>query len=181
MLSSTQEVKQLTTAISTGNAITVGGGISNLSLVAQGDDINNRSGDVILMKELDMRIAFFQGTAGQSVSIRMIVFSDSMGSGGTVGITEFLFSANFTSSYLGSNRQRGRFKVFHDELFTMVGAAESMEVVKHIKMPINQKRYFNDGTATATSVGKNTLYLLILGSTTVPVFAIQHSLRYTDS
>jgi hypothetical protein len=181
LIKSVQEVKQLSTAISAGNAITTGGGISNLSLVAQGDDINNRSGDIITMKELDLYLAFFQATAANSVTIRLIVFSDSMGSGGTVGITEFLFSANFTSPYLAFNRQRNRFKVFHDEMFTMVGATQTQEVDRHLKIPINQKRYFNDATANATSVGKNTLYLLILGSTTVPVFAVQHSLRFTDS
>jgi hypothetical protein len=181
MIKSVQEVKQLTTAISSGNAIAIGGGISNLSLVAQGDDVNNRSGDIITMKDLHLNLAFFQATAANSVSIRLIVFSDSMGSGGTVGITEVLFSANFTSPYLASNVQRNRFKIFHDEMFTMVGATDTQEVTRYLKIPINQKRYFNDATANATSVGKNTLYMLILGSTTVPVFAAQHALRFTDS
>lgn len=181
ILNSTLEHKMFTTSLSASNPITVGGAMNNLSLVAQGDDIGNRSGDSISMKELDLRIVLFQATPAASVTVRIVVFTDSMGSGGSVGVTEFLATANFTSPYNAINHQRKRFTVYHDEMYSMVGATQTQERDIRIHKPIGKKRYFNDGTLTSTAVGKNTLYYLIIASTTVPVFAVQHSLTYTDA
>lgn len=181
MLSSAQEVKRLATVASGSVVVSTGGTISNLSLIAQGDDIANRSGDVINMHDIDLRMIFFQGTPAASASIRIILFTDGMGSGATVGVSELLLTANITSPYNPVNAQRHRFKILRDETIVVVGATEKQEVNIVWHNAINQRRYFNDATATATAVGKNTLYILVIGSTTVPIFSIQHSLQYTDS
>nr|WRQ64675.1 structural protein [Riboviria sp.] len=134
------------------------------------------------MKELRMRLnAFDTNSTPRSTTVRVIIFSDSMGSGSAVGITELLSTAANYSQYSGINRQRHRFKVFYDDYFSVIAATNYQERPHNIHFSIDQKRYFNDASATASNIGKNAMYLLVLGSTTNVTFDFSYQLTYTDS
>jgi hypothetical protein len=177
-----QEIKYFTPAAVVTQTTATGGTLFRLTDIAQGDDIGNRSGDMISMKELRMKLNTFDTNATvRSTTVRLIIFSDSMGSGSAVGITELLNTAANYSQYTGINRQRHRFKIFYDDYFSVIAATNYQERPHNIHFLVNQKRYFNDSSATAANIGKNALYLLVLGSTTNVTFDFAYQLTYTDS
>ncbi len=181
ILQSRQECKVFTSGLTAGVALAPGGTLLQLTPIQQGDNIGNRSGDQIYMKDLVLRIVAFQAVAATSCTFRVMVFSDSMGSGGVVGVSEVLETVNFTSGIAAINRQRNRFRVFHDKFHVLVGATNTQEVCDDIRVRINQTRYFNDASTAATNIGKNALYCLVIASAANGVFAHQWQLCYTDS
>ncbi len=177
-----QELKCFTPNATTGQTTVVAGTLHRLSDISQGDDISNRSGDVISMQHLRMRFNFFDTNAtARSGTVRVIIFTDSMGSGASVGITEVVNQANHLSPISGINIQRHRFKVLHDEMFSVVSATNYQERPHTLLLKVGQKRYYNDASATATNTGKNALYMLVFGSTVNMTYDFAFQLRYTDS
>ncbi len=172
----------MTPNATTATTMSTTGNLHRLSDISQGDDIINRSGDVISMKDLRMHFMVFDGNATvRSTTVRVIIFSDSMGSGASVGVSELLQQTNHLSWVSGINKQRNRFKIFYDQLFSVVAATNFQERPHTIHVPINQKRYYNDTSAAATNTGKNALYMLVIGSTANPTYDFAFQLRYTDS
>ncbi len=182
MIQSVQELKCLTPNATTGSTTVVAGTLHRLSDISQGDDISNRSGDTISMKRLHMRLnAFDTNATVRSTTVRIIIFTDSMGSGGSVGVTEVLQQANHLSAHAGINEQRKRFKFLYDDFFSVVAGTNYQERPHVMDLHIGQKRYYNDTSATATNTGKNSLYMLVLGSTVNVTYDFAFQLQYTDS
>jgi len=181
ILQSRQECKVFSSGLTVGVALATGGTLLQLTPIQQGDNIGNRSGDQIYMKDLVLRIVAFQAVAATSCTFRVIVFTDSMGSGGAVGVSEVLESSTFSSGLAAINRQRNRFRVFHDKFHTLVGATNTQEVVDDIHVKLGVTRYFNDASTAATNIGRNALYCLVIASAANGVFSHQWQLCYTDS
>ncbi len=182
MISGVQELKCFTPNATTGTVTVVTGTLHRLSDIAQGDDISNRSGDTITMKRLRLHLNMFDTNATvRSTTARVIIFTDSMGSGASVGVTELLNQANNLSEFSGINVQRRRFKILVDQYFSVIAATNYQERPHRFDVAINQKRYYNDSSGTASNTGKNALYMLVFGSTVNVTYDYAYQLQYTDS
>jgi hypothetical protein len=181
-MQSRQEVKQLSVGLATGIPFTLAGAIFQLDTIGQGDDINQRSGDITSMKHLRYQLTSFEPTVNASSTWRLIVFTDSMGNGAAPAVNEVLDVAVFASPYQPFNYQRRRFKILHDRTHTMVGGNANQEVTDIVDIPLNYRRYYNSTLSTSSNIGKNTLYALVITSnSTTSVFAHEWAIRYTDS
>ncbi len=182
MILARQEIKQNASGFSSGIAFTTAGVIINLDTIGQGDNINQRSGDTIKFRHLRFQISAFEPTANVSSTFRLIIFHDTMANGAAPAVTDVLDTANFNAPFNGVNRQRNRFKILHDKLHVMVGAQPNAEVTDLVDIPLKMTRYYNDATATATNIGKNALFALVISSNgTTSVYSRSFAIRYTDS
>lgn len=120
-------------------------------------------------------------SAATSCTYRLIIFTDSMGSGTTVGVTDILQTATFSSPWNTINMQRKRFKIYYDKSHALVGATNAQEVTDIVQVRLNKTRWFNDATATATNIGRNAPYALVIASAANGVYTHQWGISYTDS
>ncbi len=182
ILSSRQELKVNSSALTTGVTFSLTGTILPLDTIGQGDDINQRSGDTVLLKYLRFQITGFEPTVNRSSTWRVLLFSDSMANGAAPSVTDVLDSAVFAAPYNGVNEQRKRFKFLFDRTLTMVGGNANQEATAIATVPLNIKRFYNNSSATSTNIGKGALFALIISSNvTTSLYSWCHQIRYTDS
>jgi hypothetical protein len=164
---------------------TTAGVVSELSTdVAQGDNIGNRSGDVIRPLNLSFTLQTRCYAASTSNCFRVILFQDTMSSGAAPAVTDILNSASNISKYKPVNWQAKRFKILADFNGTNVGVVDNQETVytKNIKMR-GMVHYVNTATGAA-SAGKNTIYALFISSaaTTISIsYKWSYLLEYIDA
>jgi hypothetical protein len=182
ILQSRQELKVNSSGNTGSIAFTTAGTIIPLDTVGQGDNINQRSGDIVRIQFLRFQITGYEPTANTSSTWRLIIFSDGMANGAAPAVTDLLDSAVFTAPYAGINVQRHRFKIYHDKTHTMVGGQPNQEVTDIVTLPLKLTRYYNDATSTSTNIGKNALFALVISSNAATsVYARNYQIRYTDS
>lgn len=182
ILQSRQETKQFTSSLTSSNAFSTAGTVFQLDTIGQGDDINQRSGDVIRIQHLNMNFGAYEPTAGVSTVIRLILFSDSMAYAAVPAVTDVLDSANWTAPYKATNLQRHRFKVYYDKAHVLCNNTNTQEVPLFLNIPLKLTRYYNDTTNGTSGIGKNALFALVIASgQATNVYARQWAVRYTDS
>jgi hypothetical protein len=154
--------------------------------IAQGDNITERSGDVIRPKMLNFRIALHTATATtQDIIGRVILFQDSMCNGATPGVTDVLNSASYMAGYKPITRQARRFKILAD--FTVVSVfgtnTQKLEVTK--KIPMIGSIHYLASAAAAASAGRNSVYALFIsdtqGTAGQKTYDWTYELVYTDA
>jgi hypothetical protein len=182
ILLSRQEKKILTSGITTGNAFSNTGTMIPLDTISQGDDIGQRSGDVIRHLHLHMQVVSYEPIVNTSSVWRLIVFSDTMANGAAPAVTDVLASASFIASYNPLNLQRHRFKILYDKSHIMVGGNANQEANAIVDVDLNTTRYFNDTSASSTNIGRNALFALIISSNAATcIYSRSWQLQYTDS
>lgn len=122
------------------------------SLIAQGDDYNNRFSSQVYLRRLNMRGVFLPGTAASNPAIaRITVFR------GQAGLS---FATNLASSYspivTGTSLQ-----VYYDKHFTIPGSYTNpgFAVNINISLKIPHKQKFS-GTAAASQTG-DCIYVIV--------------------
>ena len=153
--------------------------------VAQGDDISNRSGDIIRPVKLVVRIQFTTGnaTATQQYLGRYIVFQDRFANGATPAVTDILTTAVPLSGYNVVNRQAKRFKILADSDVAMVGSTNMANKFIELNFPMKGSIHYLTTTGTA-SQGSNSLFVLFITnnvSAGVFQYAWSYDFEYTDA
>lgn len=181
ILRANQEVKQLANFLVGGVPISTGGTIFPLTPIPQGDGINNRSGNAVILKDMRLQVTAFQPVVATSNTFRIMVFMDSMASGAAPTVGDVLEQVSFTSPLNANNRQRNRFKILCDVTKTLVGGTIYQEVTEVCQMKLKGTRYFNDASGAVSNSGRNSLFFLVIGAANTGTFAYQFCVRYTDS
>ncbi len=168
IIESRLEHKIATVAQAFGVVATAGTVDSFTQSITQGSDINNRDGDMIIMRELDLVLSV-QSTGTAVVApaqVRFILFSDNLNVGSVPAVTDVLNTASVFSGYNAVNRQKGRFKVYLDTVIDLVGgtAKASTSLVKKFKL--DRKCYYTLGTGVAGANGRGALFLLQIATNT---------------
>lgn len=134
------------------------------SALAQGDDITGRTGDLIRMGKLKLRLELQSnsGTVGLAYAVRFIVFQDTLCNGAVPAVTDLLDSANVLSGYNVVNRQSGRFKVLHDSMLTSVSGTPSARVCREIDIRMKGVQHYIGSAGAAASLGRNSPFVLIV-------------------
>jgi hypothetical protein len=181
-----QEHKVVAVANAAANSATGGTVVPITQWITQGDDLNNRSGDVVLIEKLHfyLTLSHYIGAAYTPCAQRVIVFSDTMNDGTLPGVTDVLEAAAFNSGYAQGNYQRMRYKIYMDKFFDQV--SQTNTAIKSISedIRIGKKIYYKGGAFATASNGKHALFFLIISSTASAgntTYASGWTLKYTDS
>lgn len=174
-------------AVSTTTVIdwTSGGTVSVVSTdIAQGDNIGNRSGDVIRPLKLTLRVASFITVAGQILG-RVVVLQDSMCNGSTPAVTDILETASVLSPLKAVTHQARRFKILCDTFITNVQTAETQVAEITRIMTMKGSIHYVSTAAVAASAGRNSLFVLFIadaaGAAGQKTYFWSYDLEYLDA
>lgn len=174
-------------AVSTTGVIdwTAGGTVSLISTdIAQGDNIGNRSGDVIRPLKFTFRISSFINVAGQILG-RVILLQDSMCNGSTPAVLDILNTASVMSPLNPVTRQARRFKILADFMLTNVLTAETQVVEVTRAITMKGSIHYVSTAAAAASAGRNSLYALFIadaaGAANQKTYIWSYDLEYVDA
>lgn len=140
----------------------------NLCLMAQGDSSANRSGLSVYAKSLWFNYSVqWKTTSTQETQCRMIVFVDKQSNGALPTIAELMDTGNGVNSLYDNINEGHRFVVLHDKLHHNPFPDTTASVTKpfSVRIPVNRRMRFLDGTQTATALGGNMLYFICIGDT----------------
>lgn len=164
--------------VSTTNSNATAGIVNNLTNgIIQGDDINQRSGDQVLIKFHKLTIRASAVTVNQT--FRFIWFRDNMNRGTTPGVTEVLNTANFMSQLAPAPMQQKRFTILADFQLDCNVAGEAIK--SKVLGQGGTSVYYNGATAVAASNGPGALFLLEIGDSLTGLFDYSYEPIYTDA
>lgn len=168
----------------TGGAVAAGAVIPITQNIADGTNINDRTGFQIRPQHLKIVISAKAATNNVFGTFRIIFFQD-RNSDGTVPVTgDLLSSGTSVESYNGINIQNGRFKILKDwfmpvSFFTGGNGTPICIVQEH---NIRMKGVINYLASTgASSNGKGSLYALVIDGDSNTNYAFAVNLKYTDA
>lgn len=143
-----------------------------------GDASNQRDGAQITVQKI--RISFNARSAATS-SIRYIIIQDHQNNASAPIVADILRFANITSSYsLVVLSEQKRFSVVHDEIIDLSLNGKMTETVVHTLSKFQKKITYLGDTDVVTANGKNSFWILIIGSTVIPFYDFDFSMRYFD-
>lgn len=151
----------------TSQSITGAGTVNSIMDIAAGDDVNNRNGNSILSKSLNVKLAaYFPNTTGLTGAfLRHIIVKDTMNLGvlPTVGV---ILEAN---NYLAPINvdATSRFQVLVDDLICLDTSAGFTQTRAYYRKLDFHTKYF--GTSTSTQYRNNLYQLLITNNPTMTV------------
>lgn len=175
------EVKRFDTSIgSTSNST---GGVGGcLTLIAEGDDYNNRDARSLRTVALEARVTVTLDPAkALTDTIRLIMYADSENQGANPAAVDVLQAATPTSPFNADTLQR--FTVFHDEVFSLDTYAGQV-AVRDLKIPLDVHIRFRGVAGAVASCAENNLFYLIVSRSAVAAtsaFTIDSRLSFVDN
>lgn len=163
----------------TGLVATSTGVVYSLSnAIINGTEFNQRSGAEITVKSLNFSVDVRISALILSATTRFLIFQDIESNGAVPAAADVLYSANYLSDYnvlnvthrLGKDR---RFRILHDQTIIVTNSGANAEVNKlnkHISGYDPKISYLGDANANASN-GRNTFYMLVIGTNTGATFA----------
>jgi hypothetical protein len=136
------------------------GTVIPLNLIAQGVDFQNRVGDSLKMQKLEFNFRITIGS-GTKTFVRMMVLRDLDNQGATPAVTDILQSADILAPKKYLNQDR--FSVLVDEISSLNSVSIPNQVSEY-DMAHEGHIKFLGNTAAAASMGKGSLFLLLLSN-----------------
>ena len=162
VLSSRAEHKQITAVNAYADLATAGAVSSLLQAIGQGDDINARSGDQILVEKMKLRIVFKNTAgAGSGNTARVLLVSDTLNQGSVPAVTDILASADVLSGFTQTAAQQHRYKVLLDHRVATVSNTNAQVVCVDRELRLNRKVFYTAASG-ATSHGRNAIFILFI-------------------
>lgn len=153
------EVHKLDTTLN--SDIDSSGYVTHLSGIAQGDAINNRTGNAILAKYLSTRFSLFVHTSATYSLCRVIFFIDQQQIADTApAVTDVLTSASTVAHYNANNV--GRFKILSDKMYKLVVGGDSAMLA--LKTNIRLQRHIRYNGSATSDINRGGVYVLFLSS-----------------
>ncbi len=159
-----------------------------ISTMAQGDTSATRTGLKISAKNLYLKfgITWSAGVASSAGVCRMLVILDKNSVGTAPALTDVLESGSTISQYQNVNEGR-RFVILYDKIFNNGNSSSTADTDRavHVVIPINRNIWFLNSGATPTTLGRNQLYVLGIGDSTIasgnaPAVTYNSRLYYED-
>lgn len=167
-----------------GTAAPAGEVLSLSQFVVEGDGISQRTGRVINLVMIDMRIRRTLNTLTNKTScVRMIVFLDTQNQGVFPAVTDVLTSANVVSAYEVNNAQQHRFRILRDEIETLCDGGANNQKASSWRFRHKCQIHYGGAADAAASNRKNAVFFLILTNNTVagPDWSLGVGLDFTDA
>jgi len=178
-LLSRQERKVASTQAS-GVGISSSGTIISLTTgIAEGNEVNTRTGTTLRVIQQHFRFIFRAITNDQSA--RFIIFRDMFNTGTTPTVTEVLPTTGILSHFSDVREvQQKRYQILLDRIVDVSLEGPSIKTnVANIKK--QGMVYYNGPTAVAASNGRGAIFLLVIGSLSTGTFDYDWQGVFTDS
>jgi hypothetical protein len=151
--------------IGTGYVPNTSGGTFMVSSIAQGDTIQERTGNCINLHRILRNVVYTMTT---NCTIRIVLYRDRFNEGAFPAVNEVLENQDVTSPYNFQNVvQRKRFIILHDESqnFTTGGKLThtSMKSIPH-----TCKVYYSGATAAITNMKANNIFMIVISDQATP-------------
>lgn len=177
--------------IDTANTISVGTAtITNLTLIPQGDDNNERVGNSILHKYVTFKSNLSGNTSNTAIGavVRMVIFRFARSDGTIPSVGDILETTNNPlSAYARDLTRRDDMEVIRDKLWTVTNSTGSAKSILQYKFnytfPENKHQKFTGIGSTETSVKSGGVYMLLVSDQTVnsPEFDFYSRITYVDN
>nr|WRQ64679.1 structural protein [Riboviria sp.] len=176
------ENKLFTNTIGATNA-TAAGVITPLSQeIVQGDNLDARTGDKIVMKHLTLRLQTTLNVALTTATIRFILFADTMANGSVPVVGDVLSASTVTASYQCIALLKNRFKILIDKTIPMVLGGSNQTVSTVAQFKLDMPVYYQNTNNVAGANSKNCLFALIItdAAATPPIYSFTTQHKYVD-
>lgn len=156
------------------------GSVSNItSTIAQGDDINQRNGDMIISHGATLNFRFRAISTDQTA--RFIVVRDNFNQGVAPVITDVLATPLYRSEFNPTNViQQKRFTILLDRFLDSNLNGETLKT-KTCTIPPHGRIYYNGGAAVGTSNGRGAIFLFVIGDAATGMYEFTYQVRYIDT
>lgn len=166
MVRSMIEAKKETKACTFSSAFTntVAGTVIDMTQqIVQGDNINQRSGDVIYPKSMDVNLSIVAigSTLAQSFH-RVIIFQDMFNTGVLPTVAQVLDGGVYNSTYTLLTRQQRRFKILHDKMYGIAVGSNSAATHVQLKLKLRGAVKYNGTSSATASNGPGSIWFLTL-------------------
>ncbi len=177
---------------------TVAGVIAWISPIVQGDDTNEREGNELLIKKIDVdfHVHKLKSTSDIPLIVRVIIMTDQQPTNAVAGVNTIFQAANETHSPI-DRVSRGRFKFLYDRYFTLAATSALLQSdaaeawgsnIKHgsFHRKLSLKTTFNDNAvviATGAGSSRKHLYIITIANSVAVASAVHGIVRlqYLDS
>jgi hypothetical protein len=183
MIEHEQEQKRLDVAIASVVLTTAGLVQPVTQHIIQGDGLNTRDGNQIILKDLDLVWYASQITAVPRL-FRMICFIDTMNTGVLPLVTDVLTFASPVSGFNIANLENGRFKVLVDDQIPTVGTSATGSVFRRHRLKLNKRIMYLGSTFATAANGKNSIWVLTIADSILAADTLNQldwALHFTDS
>ncbi len=173
----TPELKFVDTVVTA--SFTTAGAIAPLSMIAKGDEANERDGDKVKIQSIDVYITNIGGSASDNT--RVILFWDTSSNGVVPAITEVLESAAYDSHT--NNENNSRFSIVKQYLFANDQNGNKNHFIRfYLKLKNAKHTSYQGTTAVQANLLQNNLYLLVIGDsgTNQSGYQVRCRLRFID-
>lgn len=160
------------------------GSIVNLQPIAQGDNINDRMGDVITPLKLSLKLDWNQLVAVTRTAVRAIVFRSKLQANNTVPTVASVLASvgsgfSTVSGYNSASESNKLYDILYDKTLAMdtVGTGQRKHQRINLIKKINGRKIHYTGTGSA-DYGKGALFLLVISDQdTATSPSLNHSLQ----
>jgi len=158
---------------STSGNVTTTATITHITAIAQGDGINQRTGNSILVNYIYMRTQIVLNASATTSMFRLLLIRDLQQVGDTAPALLDVLTTADCNSFLNANNV-GRFKILHDCVYSLDNAQrKQLFFKKYIKL--NQHVRYN-GSASS-DIQKGGIYLMVLSDQTTNPVQIYNNVR----
>ena len=157
---------------------TAGDGVA-LSALAQGDGIQDRSGNSVLAKKVYIRASLQLHASATRSAFRVAIVRDEQQVGDSTPPYEQCFSPGGGVLSALNSANIGRFSILYDRTY-VVDSDTPLKMVE-VTVPLNHHLRFNGGAST--DIQKGGVYMLVCSSeaTNCPTFTYRARLMYHDN
>lgn len=151
--------------------------------IIQGDDLNNRAGDKIYLKSIDLRAQYTLNVLVNTGTVRYVLFFDTQNTGSVPLVTDVLNIQTVTSAYQTRNHLQKRFHILRDQSYPLVLGGSNQTVHKQFTISVGSQIFYNGGSNIAINNGRNALFVLVLTDVigaNAPLYSFNHRLTFTD-
>jgi len=166
--------------ITVANTVSNVGTMFNISNnIVEGDDVFQRAGTKIALKEIRLYYRCFAVVSSQT--FRFILFHDLFNQGTTTSVAEVLPAISYISQFSDVRQlQQKRFVIVDD--FHADSNLNSDLIISHVRnIKTHRSIFYNGATAVAASNGAGALMLLVIGSSSTGTFDFRVQMMFNDS
>lgn len=156
------------------------GAMTLLNSTVQGDADNNRSGNSILLRSVNINMKFTMNTSATNTTIRYILFFDKEANGATPTGSNILQNVSPVGNY--DHNQASRFQVLYDNRLTLSVNGTS-EITKRIYRRLQRHTHYDGVAGNAADIVDYGLWLYMVSDegTNTPTVQIRSQLLFIDN
>ncbi len=165
----------------TSSTANTAGVITNISLIAEGSDYNERNGRRIKLQSLQIRGQLTQHASATNTSLRVIIFKTRNNQSAEPAVLDVLQFAS-ENSMLNASDNQGSFTVVSDRTVHMSNV-NSTNYGYNMYHKIQTHIDFSGSAATEASIGRGALYALLISNeaSNTPTVNFHSRIRFVDN